>query len=179
MYLEDFSIKLIPHQSNEIDFTGDIVNLPIFPVGPDTLAIEPDYKPPKKFTELEEEPWLVRFEYIDQLGQPGFVETMFYIFAPNKLILDKNVARNGENVELTVFISKENQVKIDVFNIAGEHIKNLEDRFYPRDSEATTTGKYLNWDCRDKDGRMVGSDVYVIVMEAGGFKTWQKLVVVH
>ncbi len=179
IYLEDFSIKIIPFEQNEIDFTGDITNMPQFPVEPDILAIKPDYKPPKKFTELEEEPWVVRFEYIDQLGQSDFVETMFYLIAPNKLILDKNVSRRGEDVGITVFIAKENQVKIDVFNVAGEHIKNLEDTFYPKNSEATTTGKSLTWDCKDKDGRIVGSDVYVIVMEAGGFKTWKKVIIVH
>jgi len=179
MNLVDFSIKLIPYQSAEIDFTPEITNMPIFPVGPGTLAIEPDYQPPKKFTELEEEPWVVRFEYVDQLGRPGFVETMFYILAPNKLVLDKNVVRNGDDVNLIVFISRENHLKIDVFNVVGEHIKNLEDKFYPWGSEATMTGKHLTWDCTDSDGRTVGSDVYVVVMEAGGFKTWKKVIVVH
>lgn len=183
MYLQDFSIKLIPFQQNEIDFTDEILNMPQFPVAPETLAIEPNYKPPKKFTDLEEEQWIVRLEYEDQLNQSGSVETMFFILAPNKLILDKNVVRNGErggeNLELIVFISKENQVKIDVFNVAGEHIKNIEDRFYAKDSEATTTGKHLIWDCRDKNGRVVGSDVYIIIMEAGNYKTWKKVIVVN
>lgn len=105
-------------------------------------------------------------------------EISFKVKVVNELVLDKNVYRNGENVGITVFIGQENQVKIDVFNVAGEHIKNLEDRFYQKDPETTITSKSLSWNCQDKDGRMVGSGVYVIVMEAGRYKTWKKCIVV-
>ena len=179
MFLENFTVTLLPPRAAPIDFTRESENMPKFPVGPDTMAFIPDYRPPKKFTEDEIEKWEVRFDYLDQLGQQGFVTTSFFIEARNDLVLDRNVSRSGEAVQATIFIAKENRVKLDVYNEIGEHIKQLVDTFYPKDSNATTTGENVTWNCDSENGRNVGSGVYIFVMQAGKFKTYKKVAVIR
>ncbi|HEX9974535.1 MAG TPA: hypothetical protein VGD14_20880 [bacterium] len=153
--------------------------MPDFPVAPDTMAFTPNYPPEKKYTEDEVEKWDVRFDYLDQLGQQGSVTTSFFIEARNDLVLDRNVSRSGEPVGATIFIAKENRVTIDIYNEIGEHVRQLVNSYYPKDSNATTVGENVIWNCDSSDGRLVGSGVYIFVMQAGGYKTFKKVAVVH
>ncbi|MCI0494541.1 hypothetical protein L0Z72_06005, partial [candidate division KSB1 bacterium] len=66
-----------------------------------------------------------------------------------------------------------------IYNEIGEHVRQLVNSFYPKDSNATTIGEHLIWNCYSNDGRMVGSGIYIFVMQAGGYKTFKKVVVVH
>lgn len=178
-WLIDFKVTLLPPMAAPIDYTQYIKNMPSFPVGPDTMAFIDNYRPPKKFTEDEIEKWDVRLDYQDLLGEAGTVTTSFFIEARNDLVLDRNVSRRGEPVSGTIFIAKENRVTIDIYNEIGEHVRQLVNSYYQKDSNATTIGEPITWNCNSSDGRLVGSGIYIFVMQAGGYKTFKKVVVIH
>ncbi len=176
MNVSDFSIIVYDALDVEQNFTEQITNMPQFPTLPDTISIEPFFSPTGKVTETDEEKWVARLSYTDELGNQGASLAEFYLVAENKLILNRNVVDLGNDVLVSIELTKDSPVDLNVYNVAGEHVRTLvENRQYPIGFSEVDGG----WDCKDKNGRLVGSGVYIVTMEAGGRTTWQKVIVVR
>ncbi|MBD3289659.1 VWA domain-containing protein [candidate division KSB1 bacterium] len=171
-----FSIVVFDPENRQYDFTEQITNMPQFPTLPDTIEIDPCFTPPNgKVMETDEEKWVARLNYTDELGNSGTSLAEFYLVSENRLILEKNIVDSGNELSVDIELSKAGAVDINIYNVAGEHVRTLVENA-PFDIGRIRAG---TWDCKDKDGRLVGSDVYVIVMESGGRTSWQKVIVVR
>lgn len=153
---------------------------PLMPLAPDAfLQIEPDFTNTKIWntggTSEQRENYQAILEYIDWFDRPGTTTTTFTVFAKYELWLGQNKFNPDADADLEVhFLSILDQpVRIKIYNVAGELVRTLHDQFIRAGQHS------VMWDGRDQNDRVVGSDVYVIILEAGAYKEWRKVVVVR
>ncbi|MFH1097577.1 MAG: FlgD immunoglobulin-like domain containing protein [Candidatus Desantisbacteria bacterium] len=80
---------------------------------------------------------------------------------------------NGEKVQIYYEIDSSVTVKIKLYDLTGELVKELV-------NENKSTGKYwVEWDGKDKNGEECGAGVYIIQIQAGDFKDMRKIVLVR
>lgn len=95
---------------------------------------------------------------------------------PSKFYLDQNVFKPDIEEKLNIFVytSFDGQVKINVYNVAGEFVKKIVDEF-------RNEGRYSSdsWDGRDKQGKIVSSGVYVVTLEAQNFHKTHKVIIIR
>jgi len=71
---------------------------------------------------------------------------------------------------IRLFIPEAARLALEIYNIPGQKIRTLENRFLP-------AGRYgYQWDGTDDDGSTIGSGVYFCNPEAGEFSQVKKLV---
>jgi Tol biopolymer transport system component len=75
----------------------------------------------------------------------------------------------GTNIAFT--IKQSGHVSIDVYNLAGQKVRNLTSANYAAGEHVVT------WDGTDSKGSMVSSGVYFYKMETGEFSETRKMVV--
>ena len=152
---------------------------PLMPMAPnDSLAIEPAFENTliwKSSGESEQrEIYRVILDFVDWFDRADTASASFVVVAKNSAYLQQNSFNPlKENLTITYSLIKDSQVKINVFNVAGEHVKKLLD-------EKMLAGEHnISWDGKDKNSRVVGNDVYVISIEAGSYNQWRKVIVLH
>jgi outer membrane protein assembly factor BamB len=79
---------------------------------------------------------------------------------------------NGEKVSIRYLISEPEHIRIRIYDLNGEIVRELLD-------ETRFGGEHwIEWDGRNEDGDVVASGVYIIRMEAGDFKRNEKIIVI-
>lgn len=164
------------------DFNSQIQNRtePLQPMDPDDfLEIEPEFTNTKIWdTEgigEKRETYRAILEYTDWFDRQGTTATTFTVFAKYEMWLGQNRFNPDADpsLEISFLTVKEQSIQIKIYNVAGELVQTVFDKF-------TTAGQYtVTWDGRDRNNRIVGSDVYVVILEAGAYKEWRKVVVVR
>jgi len=153
---------------------------PLMPMAPDAfLKIEPDFTNTKLWNitsnSEQRENYRAILDYIDWFDHPGTAATTFTVVAKYEVWLGQNKFNPdtdaGLDVHLLSMLDQPAQIKI--YNVAGELVRTL------LDQPVRAGQQTVNWDGRDQNGRVVGSDVYVIILEAGAYKEWRKVVVVR
>jgi hypothetical protein len=94
--------------------------------------------------------------------------------SPAQFILNQNYP-NPFNVETVIefVLPREQNVKIEVFDISGQKVKTLIDKMMD-------AGLYhINWNGQNDDGNQVGSGVYIYRMNAGGYESSNKMVLLR
>jgi flagellar hook assembly protein FlgD len=90
---------------------------------------------------------------------------------PTSFVLNQNYP-NPFNALTTIEFSlpKDNLIKIGVYNVNGQLVKNLVDSWY-------SSGQYqVIWDGKSDSGVTVSSGFYVYVLESNKYKTSRRLV---
>ena len=153
--------------------------LPLMPTAEnDSLVIEPPFQNTKIWGETgkerQREIYRVYLDFLDWFDRQDTVSTTFAVVAEYMSSLDKNRYNPAEE-ELTIQFSliKDERVRITVYNVAGEFVKKVFDKNVPAGKHQTS------WNGTDKNGRQVGNDVYIILVEAGPLKEWHKVVVIR
>jgi VWFA-related protein len=163
-------------------FNGQIQNRtePLMPMAPDVfLKIAPDFTNTKIWDTQgsgeKRETYRAILEYTDWFDRPGTAMTTFTVFAKYELWLGQNKFNPDTDAPLEInFLSVIDQpIRIKIYNVAGELVQTVLDKFTPAGQHT------LAWNGRDQNDRIVGSDVYVIILEAGAYKEWRKVVVVR
>ncbi len=99
------------------------------------------------------------------------------IKVPLRFFLSKNVyepTKIGAPLDLIFQIPGQTDVKINIYNVAGEFIKKQVDESF------TTEGIYTRqWDGKNKDGNLVASGVYVCALESSAGHVTRKVIVVR
>jgi len=75
--------------------------------------------------------------------------------------------------EISFALPKAGPVSIDVYNVAGQRVRNLADRTYPAGYHQ------LRWNGADDHGLKLAAGVYLLRMSATGFTTATKMVVIR
>jgi len=84
---------------------------------------------------------------------------------------DPNLPNRFGGVCLNYSLKKDSQVKLKLYNIKGQRVKTLEDRFMEKGNHTTI------WNGRDKQGKKVSSGVYFYALEANGKTKVKKMII--
>ena len=79
---------------------------------------------------------------------------------------------SGRNIATSIdyVIKKSQNIKIDIYNIKGQKIINLVDKF-------STPGKYtVNWNGYSKSGKIISSGVYFFRIKSGNYTSTKKMI---
>lgn len=90
---------------------------------------------------------------------------------PQEFVLHPNFPNpfNGGTV-IKYDLPRQAQVTVKIFNAMGQQIRTLR-------NEAQLPGRYsLSWDGRHEDGSALGSGIYIISLQAGEARQWQKAI---
>lgn len=103
--------------------------------------------------------------YLNEIEEVEEIINSFILTVPNIMV-------EGEcRVQFAVPYST--LVKVDVFDVSGCLVKTLHEK-------ECEPGQYgISWDAKDQSGREVAKGVYLIRMQADGFKAVRKLVIVN
>jgi len=102
---------------------------------------------------------------IDIYGTTGVDETLPFSFS-----LGQNYP-NPFNPTTTIpfNLEKSGNVRLDIYNITGQHIKTLVDGYYNAGSHSVV------WDARDENGNHVSAGVYLYSLSSGGYVKANKM----
>ncbi|MBN2092165.1 DUF11 domain-containing protein [candidate division KSB1 bacterium] len=99
------------------------------------------------------------------------------IKVPLRFFLSKNVyepTKTGDQLDLIFQVPEQTDVKINIYNVAGELIKKQVDESF------TTEGIYTRrWDGKNADGNLVASGVYVCALESSAGHVTRKVIIVR
>jgi len=85
---------------------------------------------------------------------------------------DPNLPNRFGGACINYTLKKDGQVKLKLYNIKGQRVKTLEDRFLEKGNHTTI------WNGRDKQGKKVSSGVYFYALEANGKTKVKKMIVI-
>jgi len=161
------------------EFNDQIKNKiePLMPMAPDdSLVIDPQFTNTKIWGSdndgEQRETYRAILDFTDWFNRTDTVSTSFIVYAEYSTSLINNRFNPGDgSLRLIYNLIHDSHVKISVFNVAGEFVKELVNK------DETAGEHYAEWNGYDKNGRMVGSDVYVILSEIGPQKEWLKVIV--
>jgi len=126
-------------------------------------------------TEQKEE--LIGFivETTDIWGSVRSDTTFITIRSSDSFSLDRNVFRlcQDPSITLNFKLSSNRHANIKIFDISGHHIKDLASRSF------LAGWNDIQWDGQDDHGRIVGSGVYLAVLDAGEYKKAHKFIIVR
>ncbi len=111
----------------------------------------------------------------DFYNQEGTAEAIVTVISSNAMSLDRN--RFHPEIEDPLIIhfklSSNRVAKLDVYDVAGRHITQLTEGFYPAGWNT------FSWNGLTRNGTKVGSGVYIITLRSGEYKDWKKCMIVR
>lgn len=174
-----------PHTASrgidKTEFNKQIINRvePLEAMPPEQmLIIEPDFQNTKIWqtgqNEKPRETYRAILQFIDQFGIDDTVSTNFTVYAQFDFWPDRNHFNpDFDRLMLTYLLVHDQKISIKIYNVAGEHVQTLVDK-----PEAAGLHQAY-WNGSDKNGRIVGSDVYVIILQAGEYHKLRKVAIVR
>ncbi len=97
---------------------------------------------------------------------------------PLRFFLSHNVYEPKSMTQLlvpSIQVPAQSQVRINIYNIAGELVKKHVDEFFAEEGIYYLKG----WDGKDKNGNLVASGVYIFALETQEFRETRKVIVVR
>jgi len=90
-------------------------------------------------------------------------------------VLDRNIFKplQGRPLVLSFRAPEAGKVKASIFNMAGEHVRQI----FDNDVQAEAWVQ-AQWEGRNKDGEVVASGVYIVSVRGAGIRTVKKVVVI-
>ncbi|MBN1893655.1 hypothetical protein JW906_04135 [bacterium] len=85
----------------------------------------------------------------------------------------RRAAGHPPSTQLSFSLASPGTVRIFVYNMKGERIRNL------ADGEKPAGGYRISWDGRSDDGIPVASGIYLVRMEAGGWTECRKMLLIR
>ncbi len=92
---------------------------------------------------------------------------------PNPFILKANSFISNSSTVIHFSIPQDTQVKVDIYNLLGQHVTTLTNRSLPAGRH------HVKWDGQTRDSLPAASGIYVYRFEAGSFQTSRKLLLVR
>ncbi|MCI0511651.1 VWA domain-containing protein, partial [candidate division KSB1 bacterium] len=165
------------------EYDDRIVNktTPLLPMLPEAaLTLEPAFTNTKIWkaaggTQEQREVYRVLLSYTDQFERSGIAADTFSVYARYDFWLEKNAFNPDQDrpLEITYLLVQDQPIKFSIYNVAGELVRTL------LNAEQRAGIHTLHWDGRDENQRFVGSDVYIIMLDAGAYQPWRKVIVVR
>jgi VWFA-related protein len=143
--------------------------------------IVPEFKDTWKHTDKPQEKITFKLTAKNVWGQSFEVEDFVIVEASFELsihpiIIKPGVPGGADRVYISISLPADHTLSTSVYNTAGELVRKLGDITLSGGDKHTDI---LSWDARDNNGNLVASDVYVIIVQAGSNKAWQKVVVIR
>jgi hypothetical protein len=135
--------------------------------------IEPDFKETRLVTAAKQEK--IRFEIRTQdvFGHFATASAEVTVRSGNDMVLDRNVFEPETQSPLAINfkLSSNRMAHLEVFDVNGQRVTDLvEDHF-------NAGWNTYHWNGITKDGRRVGSGVYLITLRSGEFNSWKKVII--
>ncbi|MBN2031156.1 VWA domain-containing protein [bacterium] len=139
------------------------------------IVIVPEFGNTWMRTSGEEEMVDVIFETTDLWGVVCTGSARFTLRSADEFLLDENVFRSNKGMPLGMrFRLSSNRIaEIVVYDISGAYVSQVTEGPYRAGWNSTT------WDGKDQNGLVVGSGVYVAVLQSGDFKKARKFILVR
>jgi len=119
----------------------------------------------------------IRFELIvtDIAGNTARSSTSVEIYSSNDFVLERNVYQpeSEESLGINFKLSTNRQAKLDVYDLAGSHVTQLTDAFYPA---GWNTYYWNGW---TQNGMKVGSGLYLITLKSDPYNAYKKVMIVR
>ncbi len=107
---------------------------------------------------------LITFNVIGELGADNDLNTEKFTISeafPNPF---------NPSTSLNFNVNKEEMVKITIYDLLGNHVKNLVNDHYPIGSHS------ISWHARNDQGQPVSAGVYLYTVQAGEFQSTKKMI---
>ncbi len=139
------------------------------------IVVVPEFGNTWMRTHDEEETVDVIFETTDLWGVVRVGIAHFTLRSADEFLLDENVFRSNRGIPLGMrFRLSSNRIaEIVVYDISGAYVNQVTEGPYRAGWNSTI------WDGKDRNGFVVGSGVYVAVLQSGDFKKARKFILVR
>ena len=139
------------------------------------LTVDPEFEDTYMRTDQKREQIGFVIETTDVWGSVRKDTAFVTIRSSDEFALDQNVFRPHVNAYLTLKfkLSSNRHATISVFDLSGHHVTELASEPFP------AGWNDLQWDGHDDYGRVVGSGIYLAVLDAGDFKQAHKFILVR